>query len=149
MSQQQHQPDDPVLTPQEQALFEQHQSIIRMAVVGKGFRSMPLGGEAALTAGLVVQSDPGWSMSDAPGASDGFRLTDLGTKLALAQGWRCQCAGCNEWRNRKGWSPAVTSGRFCSNCRAGIAQFGTVLLHGQESCKFDARRMLEADQKGE
>ena len=108
---QQHQPGDPVLTQQEQAPFEQHQSIIRMAAQGRGFRAMPLGGEEAIRAGLAEQNDPGWSMSDAPGAADGFRLTDLGTRLALAQGWRCQCAGCNQWRNRKGWSPAVTTGR--------------------------------------
>ena len=145
---QQNEADNPGLSQVDQALFDEHQSIIRMGVLKRRFQTMPLGGDSAIQAGLVTRSDPSWLMSDAYGAYDSFRLTDLGTKIALAQGWRCRCAGCNEWRGRKGWSPAVAAGRFCSNCEAGIAQYGTVQLNGQESCKLDAQLILEADQQG-
>ncbi len=135
------------LTPDEQDLFNRHGPIIRMAAARRGFRSLPEGGAEAVQAGLVTRNDPNWQMSDDHRACDSFRLTGLGTRLALAQGWQCQCAGCNQWRRRKGWSPAVTLDRYCPNCEAGIRQYGTTGLDGRESCRLDARRAREAEQE--
>ncbi len=81
-------PHTPVtLSPEEQEFFNAHEPIIRRAAAQIGFRTMPQGGAEAVQAGIVTQNDPNWHMSDAYHACDSFRLTELGTKLALAQGW--------------------------------------------------------------
>ena len=76
-------------------LANTHESILKMAIDKGGFRyKMPDGGQEAINAGLVCQSDPTWMMSDDYRASNGFSLTDRGLNAVLAKGMVCKCHGC-------------------------------------------------------
>ena len=54
-------------------LYEQHKSILEMAVRQQGFHyRMPEGGQEAIDSGLVGESDPTWMYSDDRRAANGF-----------------------------------------------------------------------------
>ena len=56
-------------------LYEQHKSILEMAVRRQGFHyRMPEGGQEAMDSGLVGESDPTWMYSDDHRASNGLGL---------------------------------------------------------------------------
>ena len=75
------------MTEELQAHFEEHQDILRRAVNRTGFRStMPKGGQEAIDAGLVEESDPTWMYSDDHRTSNGFALTELGRQVTRSPG---------------------------------------------------------------
>ena len=113
-------------------LFEQHEHILRQAVERRGWRyDMPSGGQSAIDAGLVVESDPTWMMSDDYRASNGFNLTDKGRELVQSVGWLCQCTWCGL---NTPWGPTPTTGQYCSGCDARIQQYGKRNVEGKTGC---------------
>ena len=122
-----------------QQLFEKHQTILLQAAGRNGWRTMPQNGTEAIQAGLVRESDATWTYSDSYGASNGFTLTDLGREIMVEQKYVCECAGCIQ----KPSGPTVTDRKYCSNCQAGIQQYGATETPAGTSCKFHARAMRD------
>ena len=122
-----------------QQLFEKHQEILLQAAGRNGWRTMPQNGATAIQAGLVRESDPTWTYSDDHRASNGFTLTDLGREIMVEQKYVCECAGCIQ----KPCGPTVTDRKYCSNCQAGIRQYGATETPAGTSCKFHARAMRD------
>ena len=97
-------------------LYEQHKSILEMAVRRQGFHyRMPEGGREAIESGLVGESDPTWMMSDDRRAANGFTLTETGMKLVRARGMICQCALCGKYNHHE---PALAVDPLCANCQS-------------------------------
>ena len=121
-------------------LAQKHEPVLRRAISGPGFRHQtPDGGPEAVDAGLVTESDPTWQYSDAYGASNGYRLTELGQQAAQAMGWTCQCHGCNESNRLRGALPSPTLNQYCANCNGSIQQYGISQYLGKPSCGFHAK----------
>lgn len=136
------------LNPELLQLARQHADVIRMAVARQGFRyTMPEGGTEAIHAGLVAQADPTWHYSDDPRASNGFNLTDLGNKAAHALGLTCQCHGCFQETQLRGWNPATAIQDYCPRCGPSIQQYGTKEYEGQLCCGFHARLLPKLTQE--
>lgn len=132
--------------PELASLSEDHGPILRMALSRTRFRRMPEGGQEAIDAGLVVQTDPTWMMSDDIRACNGFALTTLGERAALFAGIakNCQCAGCTAFRAGKGWEPVlIAAGDCCDNCRASMDQYGVKEYCGQPSCGWHAKLLTQ------
>ena len=127
-------------------LGEAHEPILRMAISrDHGFRNqMPVGGQEAIDAGLVVERDPTWMMSDSYGACNGFSLTRLGQSVGNAMGWTCRCHGCRTQSRGRGWPPVLTNHEHCNNCQGSITQYGIEKFHGNPSCKMHVRILLRA-----
>ena len=124
-----------------QALADRHIKVLEQTVRRIGFRNLPEEGVEAIKDGIVTQSDPSWVMSDATGACDGYRLTDLGQQITEMLGWTCKCAGCLEIHRSRGWGPALAIDQYCSRCDAGIKQYGTTEFKGEPSCRYDRREL--------
>ena len=124
-------------------LFQAHRDILIQTAGRKGWRTMPPGGKQAMSAGLVVESDPTWMYSDDHRASNGFTLTELGREIMREQGFVCKCAGCIHQK----FGRTVTDQEYCSNCRAGINQYGITEIRGEPSCKMHARMVAEKEAK--
>ena len=70
------------------SLAKEHEPVLHHAIGGPGFRhQIPPGGPEAVDAGLVAESDPTRQYSDAYGACNGYRLTELGQQVAQAMRW--------------------------------------------------------------
>ena len=109
-------------------LYEQHKSILEMAVRRQGFHyRMPEGGQEAIDSGLVGESDPTWMYSDDNHAANGFTLTEAGIKLVRARGMVCQCALCGAYNGRE---PALAVDPLCANCQSSARQYGMNELEG-------------------
>ena len=129
-------------------LAQEHEPILRRAINGPGFRHhIPPGGPEAIDAGLVAESDPTWQYSDAYGACNGYRLTDLGQKVAQAMGWTCQCHGCSESSRLRGVLPSPTLNQYCSNCNGSIKQYGAKQYLGKPSCGLHAKSTTQLAQQ--
>lgn len=124
-----------------QALADRHIKVLEQAVQHIGFYTLPKDGAEAIKDEIVTQSDPNWMMSDAIGACNGYRLTDLGQQIAEMLGWTCKCAGCLEIHRYRGWGPAIAIDKYCSGCDAGIKQYGATEFKGELSCQFDRREL--------
>lgn len=132
-------------TSEVEALFDTHEAVIRMAVQRQGWRTMPAGGQEAIDAGLVVESDPTWMYSDAIRASNGFNLTFLGQALAIMHGWTCKCAGHVAVADRMNVVPTLAVDDLCYNCEASIARFGQRILNGQRACPMCVKHREDLD----
>ena len=109
-------------------LYEQHKNILEMAVRRQGFHyRMPEGGQEAMDRGLVGESDPTWMMSDHSHTSNGFTLTEAGTRLVRAQGMVCQCALCGAYN---GSEPKLAVDPLCANCQSSAEEYGMNELEG-------------------
>ena len=132
------------MTEELQGLFEAHKDIMRRAVNRTGFRStMPKGGQEAIDAGLVEESDPTWMYSDDHRTQNGFALTELGRQVTRAQGWICACAGhrgISELTSVR-VTPAIDG--MCSNCKSSANRYGMDECEGKPSCKMCARRLQD------
>lgn len=118
-------------------LANTHESILRMAIDKGGFRyRMPDGGQEAIEAGLVYQSDPTWMMSDDYSASNGFSLTELGLNAVLARGLICKCHGCALVSQHIGKPENPATGDFCSICQSSMRAFGIEENQGMDSCRL-------------
>ena len=125
------------MTEELHAHFKEHQDILRRAVNRTGFRStMPEGGQEAIDAGLVEESDPTWMYSDDHRAQNGFALTELGRQVARAQGWICACAGHRGVARTRNVHVTPAIDGMCANCRGSRKQYGPAELDGQESCRM-------------
>ena len=103
-------------------LYEQHKSILEMAVRRQGFHyRMPEGGREAIESGIVGESDPTWMMSDDRRAANGFTLTETGRELVRAQGMVCQCALCGKYNHHE---PALAVDPLCANCQSSAREYG-------------------------
>ena len=118
-------------------LANAHENILRMAIDRGGFRyRMPDGGQEAIEARLVYQSDPTWMMSDDYNASNGFSLTDLGLNAVLAKGMTCKCRGCTLVSQHLGKPENPATGDFCSICQGSMRAFGIEEHQGMDSCQL-------------
>ena len=109
-------------------LYEQHKSILEMAVRRQGFHyRMPEGGQEAIDSGLVGESDPTWMYSDDRRASNGFTLTKTSIELVRAQGMVCQRALCGACGGRE---PALAVDQLCANCQTSAKSYGMNELEG-------------------
>ena len=109
-------------------LYEQHKNILEMAVRRQGFHyRMPKGGQEAMDSGLVGESDLTWMMSDYSHTSNGFTLTEAGTRLVRAQGMVCQCALCGAYNGRE---PKLAVDPLCANCQSSAEVYGMNELEG-------------------
>ena len=108
-------------------LYEQHKSILEMAVRRQGFHyRMPEGGQEAIDSGLVGESDPTWMYSDDRRAANGFTLTKTGIELMRAQGMVCQCALCGACGGRE---PALAVDQLCANCQTSAKSYERARRH--------------------
>ena len=132
------------MTEELHAHFKEHQDILRRAVKRTGFRStMPEGGQEAIDAGLVEESDPTWMYSDDSRASNGFALTELGRQVTQAQGWICACAGHRGISELTGVRVTPAIDGMCSNCKSSANRYGLDECEEKPSCKMCARRLQD------
>ena len=130
------------------SLAKEHEPVLHRAISGPGFRyKIPPGGQEAVDAGLVTESDPTWQYSDAYGASNGYQLTELGRQVAQAMGWTCQCSGCQESSRLRRVLPSATLNQYCSNCNGSINQYGISQYLGRPSCGFHAKSVPKLAQQ--
>ena len=123
------------MTEELHAHFKEHQDILRRSVNRTGFRStMPEGGQEAIDAGLVEESDPTWMYSDDHRVQNGFALTELGRQVTQAQGWICACAGHRALARTRNVHVTPAIDGMCPNCRGSRKQYGPAELDWQESC---------------
>ena len=124
-------------------LFQQHRKILESAANHAGFRyKMPQGGQEAIDAGLVTQSDSTWMMSDDPRASNGFTLTNLGRAVTENQGWVCECAAHQERARQGNTHITPAAGGMCRSCQASVQQYGETQWQGRSSCGTCAKALM-------
>ena len=127
-------------------LANTHESILKMAIDRGGFRyKMPDGGQEAIDAGLVCQSDRTWMMSDDYRASNGFSLTDRGLNAVLAKGIVCKCRGCTLVSQNIGKPQNPATGDFCSICQGSMRAFGIQEHQGMDSCRLHNLYLIKND----
>ena len=112
-----------------QAIYQQHEAMLKLAVSWRGFRTLPQGAKEAIEAGLVTESDPTWQYSDAPGAANGLALTDHGREVVGTR-FACACPPCSGYRD------PYLEVRYCPSCDAGLRQYGPHDIDGEPGCGF-------------